>query len=141
MRRRELDRTARVVTAGQTVEIVWGNFTERVTVTSSGTPEQPITFRGASNGRTTIGGANGGLLIDGQHDVRLELVSFSTADTPAIDIRDSSRIAVHLGAITMSATATAPAIQLSAVTDSTMSPTSLLGRPPVGVGMARPRVG
>ncbi|MFI6237788.1 PKD domain-containing protein [Micromonospora sp. NPDC050784] len=118
---------AAVVTAGQSVDIGGGNYRERVTIPTSGTPEQPVTFF-ASNVATLIG-ATAGFVIDGQHDVVLQnLRAIGSASVlPGLDLRNSSRITVQGGSFGMDTSSTAPAVQLSGVTGSTLRQTTVSG--------------
>ncbi|RAN97599.1 PKD domain-containing protein [Micromonospora noduli] len=111
---------AAVVTAGQTVDVGGGNYPERVTIPTSGTPEQPVTFF-ASDVATLIG-ATAGFVIDGQHDVVLKNLrsNGSTSVLPGLDLRNSSRITIQGGNFAMDASSTAPAVRLAGVTGSTL---------------------
>ncbi|WP_433314938.1 PKD domain-containing protein [Micromonospora sp. CA-269861] len=107
-----------VVTAGVTVRIDGGTYAERVTITSSGTPELPIHFI-ANTPRTpvTLVGPSAGLVVDGQHDIYIQEINASgSADVPAIDLRNASNIVIAGGIFTMANVATAPAIRLVNVT-------------------------
>ena len=117
---------AAVVTAGQTVDVGGGNYRERVTIPTSGTPEQPVTFL-ASDVATLIG-ATAGFVIDGQHDVVLKnLRTSGSTDVPGLELRDSSRITVQGGNFAMADSPTAPAIRLTGVTGSTLRQTNASG--------------
>ncbi|MEU8111622.1 PKD domain-containing protein [Micromonospora sp. NPDC048947] len=111
---------AAVVTAGQSVDVGGGNYRERVTIPTSGTPEQPVTFF-ASSGATLIG-ATAGFVIDGQHDVVLQNLraNGSASALPGLDLRNSSRITIEGGTFAMDTSSTAPAVQLVGVTTSTL---------------------
>ncbi|MEU8126062.1 right-handed parallel beta-helix repeat-containing protein [Micromonospora sp. NPDC049049] len=111
---------AAVVTAGQTVDVGGGNYRERVTIPTSGTPEQPVTFF-ASDVATLIG-ATAGFVIDGQHDVVLKNLraNGSTSALPGLDLRNSSRITIQGGNFAMDTSSTAPAVRLAGVTGSTL---------------------
>ncbi|MFI6242086.1 PKD domain-containing protein [Micromonospora sp. NPDC050795] len=111
---------AAVVTAGQSVDVGSGNYRERVTIPTSGTPEQPVTFF-ASEVATLIG-ATAGFVIDGQHDVVLKNLrtNGSTSVLPGLDLRNSSRITIQGGNFAMDTSSTAPAVRLAGVTGSTL---------------------
>ena len=71
---------------GQIVDIGGGNYRERVTIRTSGTPEQPVTFFATSSSGATLVGATAGFVIDGQHDVVLQnLRVVGSGDVPALD--------------------------------------------------------
>lgn len=121
---------AAVVTAGQTVEISGGTYPERVTITTSGTPDQPIIFRAAPTGGPTLVGANAGIVVDGQHDIRIERIRVNRPlGVPALVLRNSSDITVDGGSYVTDKGATAPAIRLSGVTRSTLTRMSVHGMP------------
>ncbi|SCE85447.1 PKD domain-containing protein [Micromonospora mirobrigensis] len=118
---------AGVVAAGQTVEVAGGLYRERVTIGSSGTSGQPITFRGQN---VQLYGATAGITVDGQHDVRIlgfQAVSVSAA--PALDLRDSSAVTVDGMRFNMPGGATVPAVRLSAVAASSLTKLSVYGSP------------
>ncbi|WP_444949500.1 PKD domain-containing protein [Micromonospora ureilytica] len=122
---------AAVVTANQSVDVGGGNYRERVTIRTSGTPEQPVTFF-ASSGATLIG-ATAGFVIDGQHDVVLRnFRSIGSTSVPGLDLRNSSRITVQVGTFAMDTSATAPAVRLAGVTGSTLRQISTGGVAPTG---------
>ncbi|MEV4717143.1 PKD domain-containing protein [Micromonospora noduli] len=109
---------AAVVTAPGEVWIDGGTYAERVTITSSGTPEAGIAFK-ARNPRTpvTLVGPNAGLVVDGQHDIYIQEINVSgSADVPALDLRNASNVVVAGGRFTMANVATAPAIRLANAT-------------------------
>ncbi|MEU8111621.1 PKD domain-containing protein [Micromonospora sp. NPDC048947] len=111
---------AAVVTAGQSVDVGSGNYRERVTIPTSGTPEQPVTF--FASGVATLIGATAGFVIDGQHDVVLKNLRTigSTSVLPGLDLRNSSRITIQGGNFAMDTSSTAPAVRLAGVTRSTL---------------------
>ncbi|MGA3523759.1 PKD domain-containing protein [Melissospora conviva] len=121
-------------TAGQTVEIRGDLYDERVTVTASGTPEQPITIRFV--GDAALEGPNAGFVVDGGHDIRFEnLQAWMFSDDPVrftdpvLDLRDASGITVDGGVLEMMAAETpgAPVVRLSGVTDSLLTDFSIVG--------------
>ncbi|RAN97600.1 PKD domain-containing protein [Micromonospora noduli] len=122
---------AAVVTPGQSVDVGGGNYRERVTIRTSGTPEQPVTFF-ASSGATLIG-ATAGFVIDGQHDVVLRnFRSIGSTSVPGLDLRNSSRITVQVGTFAMDTSSTAPAVRLARVIGSTLRQISTGGVAPSG---------
>ncbi|GAA4566168.1 hypothetical protein GCM10023176_15790 [Micromonospora coerulea] len=107
------------VTAGQTVDVGQGTYPERVTIASSGTPEQPITIL-ASN-VAILSGATAGFVIDGQHDIVLQNMRAKGAvDVPALDLRNAAGITIQGGSYGMASVSTAPAVRLTGVTRSTL---------------------
>jgi hypothetical protein len=119
---------AAVVTPGQAVEASAGVYRERVTVTRSGTPDQPITFRGTETSGISFTGPGAGFVIDGQHDVVLRGITVTNvADAPAFEIRDSSAITVERASVGMATNASAPAIRLEGVTASSLKGSGIHG--------------
>ncbi|MEU4526966.1 PKD domain-containing protein [Micromonospora ureilytica] len=116
---------AAVVTSGQTVDIGGGNYRERVTITTSGTPQQPVVFLSGSTSASLIG-STAGFVIDGQHDVvlqNLRTVGSGDGDLPAIDVRNSSGITIRGGGYGLLVPSTAPVIRFAGVTGSSVSTT------------------
>ncbi|WP_433314930.1 PKD domain-containing protein [Micromonospora sp. CA-269861] len=116
---------AAVVTSGQTVDIGGGNYPERVTITTSGTPQQPVVFLSGSTSASLIG-STAGFVIDGQHDVvlqNLRTVGSGDGDLPAIDVRNSSGITIRGGGYGLLVPSTAPVIRFAGVTGSRVSTT------------------
>ncbi|MCG5450884.1 PKD domain-containing protein [Micromonospora hortensis] len=118
---------AAIVTGGQTVDIGGGVYMERVSVTSSGTPQQPIVFVGSSI-NASLGGASAGFVVDGQHDVVLQNIRVvGSGDVPAADVRNSSGITIRGGTYALHTPATSPVIRFAGVTGSSVSKTSVTG--------------
>jgi hypothetical protein len=114
------------VTPGETVSVLAANYPEHVTIAKSGTPSQPITLDAPS--LVFLTGANGGLTIEGQHDIVVRRFSVMpdapSANTFAVDLANSSRISL-IGITTSCPTTSAIlGIRLRGVTDSTLSDTS-----------------
>jgi hypothetical protein len=127
---------AAVVTAGQTVEIAGGTYPERVTIARSGTAEQPIIFRAAASSVPVISGPETGILIDGQHHIKLEnLRVILTVAVPALDVRDSSAITVEDGTFVNGENSTLPSVRLAAVADVLVKGPDIVGRPGGGGGL------
>lgn len=126
-------------TAGQTVEIRGDHYDERVAVTGSGTPEQPITIRFV--GATGLAGDSAGFVIDGVHDIRLENVRVHRhSDTelaptqPLLELRDASAVTVHRGLLARywDEPVAIPVVRLTDVTDSRLSNFTIDGTHIVG---------
>ncbi|MFG3639360.1 PKD domain-containing protein [Micromonospora sp. NPDC047762] len=113
---------AAIVTGGQTVDVGGGTYRERVTIGTSGTPEQPVTFLAASGSGATLIGATAGFVIDGQHDVVLQnLRVVGSGDVPALDVRNSSGLTIRGGTYALNIPATSPVIRFAGVTSSSLS--------------------
>ncbi|MFI7430209.1 PKD domain-containing protein [Micromonospora sp. NPDC049836] len=121
---------AAIVGPGQTVEVGPGTYRERVAVTRSGTPDQPIVFRSDStNSNALLTGPAAGITIDGQHDIMIQ--RFHTVDVseaPAVDLRNSAGITIEGGNFDMADGFAAPAIRLAGVTHSTIARTRVNGQ-------------
>ncbi|SCE85464.1 right-handed parallel beta-helix repeat-containing protein [Micromonospora mirobrigensis] len=89
---------AGAATAGTVVRINSGTYSERVTVSRSGTADQPITFEGIGTGADQPlmrGGPDSGFVIDGQHDVVLRNLRIDQWGwVPALDVRNASGIRI-----------------------------------------------
>ncbi|MGW9196908.1 PKD domain-containing protein [Micromonospora chersina] len=119
------------VTAGQTVDVGQGTYPERVTIASSGTPDQPVTIL-ASN-VATLSGATAGFVINGQHDVVLQNLRVTKAvGVPALDVRNAAGITIQGGSYAMADVSTAPAVRLTGVTRSTLRQLTASGNALVG---------
>ncbi|MFF5054248.1 PKD domain-containing protein [Micromonospora sp. NPDC000663] len=120
---------AAIVTAGQTVDIGGGVYLERVNVTASGTPQQPIVFTtNASSNSATLSGATAGFVIDGQHDVVLQNMRvFGSAGVPTVDARNSSGVTIRGGGYGLNRPANSPVIRFAGVTGSSVSNTTVIG--------------
>ncbi|MEV5207993.1 PKD domain-containing protein [Micromonospora sp. NPDC053740] len=128
---------AAIVTGGQTVDIGGGNYPERVTIGTSGTPEQPVTFLTTSSSAATLTGATAGFVIDGQHDVVLQNLRVDgSGDVPALDARNSSGLTIRGGTYGLKITATSPVIRFAGVTSSSLSKITVSGlTASVGISM------
>ncbi|MFI6242087.1 PKD domain-containing protein [Micromonospora sp. NPDC050795] len=119
---------AAIVTGGQTVDIGGGNYRERVTIGTSGTPEQPVTFLTTSSSSATLIGATAGFVIDGQHDVVLQnLRVVGSGEVPALDARNSSGLTIRGGTYGLNIPATSPVIRFAGVTSSSLSKITVSG--------------
>jgi hypothetical protein len=119
---------AAVVSPGQTVTITAGSYPEHVTITRSGTPDQPITFQTPSLYYAYLTGADGGLTIAGQHDVVIKgFRAAGTGTTNAIDISNSSDITLNRDVV--NSTSAPVGIALTGVTSSTITSTTVTGMP------------
>ncbi|MFC4149088.1 right-handed parallel beta-helix repeat-containing protein [Micromonospora mangrovi] len=120
---------AAAVTAGQTVDVGPGTYRERVTIASSGTPDQPIVFRGSSS-TAVLAGPTAGITVAGQHDISIQRFQVVAAlDAPALDLRDASGITVEGGGFGVADGAPVPAVRLVGVTRSSLTRGYVSGRP------------
>ncbi|WP_433284309.1 PKD domain-containing protein [Micromonospora sp. CA-244673] len=121
------------VTAGQTVDVGQGTYPERITIASSGTPDQPVTILNSAGSAATLSGPSAGFVVDGKHDIVLQNLRVSNAvDVPALDLRDASGITIQGGYYAMAATGTTPAVRLSGVTRSAVKQANVKGSSLVG---------
>ncbi|MET7804415.1 PKD domain-containing protein [Micromonospora chersina] len=116
------------VTAGQTVDVGQGTYAERVTIPSSGTPDQPVTILNSAGSNATVSGPNAGVVVAGKHDIVLQNLHVTKAvDAPALDLRDASGITVQGGTYAMATTGSTPAVRLGGVTRSAMKQVNVRG--------------
>ncbi|MEU8259521.1 right-handed parallel beta-helix repeat-containing protein [Micromonospora sp. NPDC048999] len=113
---------AAIVTAGQTVDIGRGEYNEHLTITTSGTPDQPIVFRSwESNRQAALYGPKAAITIDGQHDIKIQGLSVAyPADLPALDLRNASGIEIENSSFSVADGSTVPAVRLAGVTRSSI---------------------
>jgi hypothetical protein len=121
-----------IVSPGQTVNVT-GTYTERVIVTKSGEPGSPISLKGAGVARL-----NGGVTVDGQHDVSISSVSvFKAPGTVGVTILDSTRLELKSVSVYLTGTEPSPVagVQLIGVTASTLLGIQVNGRHSPGVSV------
>ncbi|MFF1902330.1 right-handed parallel beta-helix repeat-containing protein [Kitasatospora sp. NPDC058218] len=104
---------------GQTVQIAGGTYPEAVTVTRSGTPGNPVTFRGvpgadkrpaAKLGSTGRGAP--GFRLSHVHDVTVQGLAFAT-DQEALLVADADRIVLDGNVVVAAGQAASPGIRLT----------------------------
>ncbi|MCI4063601.1 right-handed parallel beta-helix repeat-containing protein [Micromonospora sp. R77] len=122
---------AAAVTAGQTVDVGSGTYRERVTIASSGTPDEPIVFRSSSSTMTAVlAGPTAGITVAGEHDVTIQRFQVVGAmEAPALDLRDASGITVEGGGFGVADGASVPAVRLVGVNRSSLTRGNVSGRP------------
>jgi hypothetical protein len=120
---------------GQTVLITSGPYDEHLTITRSGTPDAPITYEivsGLGPAYVQLAGADGGLTIDGVHDVVLRDFQLrgTATDVDAV-MRDSTRLSlIRISAVGPAATT---GVRIERVTDSTIDGMTVTGQSGRGV--------
>ncbi|MGY0233284.1 right-handed parallel beta-helix repeat-containing protein [Longispora urticae] len=120
---------AAAVTPGGTVRAT-GIYNERLTVVSSGTAGNPVTFRGTNPDVTDffLTGAKAGITISGQHDVSIANVQVTAGvGGPAVTVENASRVTLDKVAVRRNEVAPVPGISLTGVTDSTLTKVSVAG--------------
>ncbi|WP_083974828.1 right-handed parallel beta-helix repeat-containing protein [Kitasatospora mediocidica] len=113
---------AGAVTPGQTVLILDGWYGEHVSITRSGTQQQPIVFTSAYPGTdeaTSVlqppTGTGPAITVSGAHDVVVRnLVVYGSAD--GLQVTDSSRISIDHDSLVQNGTGPDPAVRLSGAT-------------------------
>lgn len=120
------------VTAGQTVHVA-GTYSERLVINRSGTPGSPITFTSAAV--WTLTGASPGIEISGQHDIVVRYARITgTRSGPGIAVADSTRISLdHLAVYGGTDQTTPPGIQLSGVSESSITKATVTGPMSAGI--------
>ncbi|GGV18223.1 hypothetical protein GCM10010495_36320 [Kitasatospora herbaricolor] len=135
---------AEAVGPGQTVRIAPGHYPEQVTITRSGTPGHPITFRGEDPGRpgkvstVVVGTSVPGppITLKGVHDVVVGSMRLRSTEG-AVAVTDSSAVTVDrmFASGPEKTPTTTPAVALSGATsDVTISRNSFVGTGGVLVG-------
>jgi hypothetical protein len=129
---------ARIVVPGQTVTL-YGTFNERLTITRSGTPEQPIVFRQRPYpGGTSawLSGPEAGITISGVHDIVIREIGVHPAGTTAgVTVNASTRIGLQRLTVSARVRPIPVGVQFIGVTDSSVVNTSIYGDTSVGVAL------
>ncbi|MDH6136407.1 PKD repeat protein [Kitasatospora sp. MAA4] len=128
---------ANVVMPGQTVFVRRGSYNERVSITRSGTPQQPIVFTSAYPGTdqygasvdpaaATIAHTGPAVTVSGAHDVVIRDLSVAAYDG-GLQVSDSSRITIDHTIIVQSSSGTDPAVRLSGATSGVTVSRNIIG--------------
>jgi PKD repeat protein len=83
-----ISKGAAVATAGQTVIVNPGSYTEQVTVANSGTAGNPVTLKAATAGTVTVTGRTDGFVVSGKSYVTID--GFVVTGTSGIGMKLSS---------------------------------------------------
>jgi parallel beta-helix repeat protein len=83
-----ISKGAAVATAGQTVIVNPGSYSEQVTVANSGTAGNPVTLKAATAGTVTVTGGTDGFVVSGKSYVTID--GFTVTGTSGIGIKLSS---------------------------------------------------
>ncbi|GAA1138521.1 hypothetical protein F4556_005365 [Kitasatospora gansuensis] len=127
----------RVVEPGQTVQVE-GSYPESVTLTRSGTPEQPIVFAGSFRDRWPTAGfgvtnSPTALTTTGVHDVVVRNFRLSSSQEKAV-VTDSARVTLD-GLLVVAATDAPPAVALrGSSTDLTVSRSAFYNSKGIAIG-------
>ena len=113
---------ARVVAAGQMVQVASGTYPEAVTVASSGTSSAPIVFTAAPGATVTVTGQPRGFYISGRSWITVNGFAVTGASSFGIYVSNSSFITISRNHVSYSGQpvsgATATGIRLAGTTDS-----------------------
>jgi parallel beta-helix repeat protein len=90
------------VTAGQTVEVATGTYTEVVKVVTSGTSTAPISFTAAPGATVTVTGQANGFAITGRSWIRVSGFHVTKTTSYGIVVKDSSRITLERNRVSYS---------------------------------------
>ncbi len=119
-----INSAAAKVAAGQTVQVAAGSYTEKVTVTASGTAISPITFTPAPGATVTIIGSAGGFVITNRSWVTVRGFEITQTTGVGIAVNSSSDITVDGNHVSFAGQPvngdTAIGIKLNATTGSTV---------------------
>jgi parallel beta-helix repeat protein len=124
-----INKAATVATAGQTVEVASGTYTERVAVNHSGTSDSPIVFRPADGASVTVTGAANGFFISGLINPKsyITIQGFNITGTSSygIALLNASNITIANNTVTYSGhgvqSQTAAGIYLDGTSNSTIT--------------------
>ncbi|MER7004890.1 right-handed parallel beta-helix repeat-containing protein [Dactylosporangium sp. NPDC000555] len=115
---------ATVATAGQTVVVASGTYSESVTVGKSGTAGSPITLRPAAGATVTVTGGTSGFVVSGKSYVTISGFNVTETTSYGISVKSSSHIVISgntvSGAGTPVSGGIAAGIYLKSTTDSTV---------------------
>jgi len=111
--------------AGQTVQVASGTYTEAVTVKGSGTAGAPVVFTAAPGATVTVTGKANGFVVSGRNWVTIQNFSVTATTGIGISVSNSSNITVVGNHVSYAGQPvdgkTAQGIRLSAVTAATVS--------------------
>src|SRR5918912_1904602 len=85
---------ARVVAAGQTVQVAAGTYPENVDVSTSGTSSAPIVFTAASGATVTLSGQADGFLVSGRSWITVTGFNVANTSDRGIYVSTSSHITI-----------------------------------------------
>jgi parallel beta-helix repeat protein len=110
------------VVAGQTVQVAGGTYTEKVTISQSGTSSAPIVFTAAPGATVTVTGQPNGFVLSGRSWVTINGFSVAHTSDYGINISSSSSITISNNHVSYSGSQvsglTRGGIRLSGSTDS-----------------------
>jgi parallel beta-helix repeat protein len=113
---------ARVVTAGQTVEVASGTYPEAVSIPNSGTSSAPIVFTAAPGATVTVSGQPRGFYISGRSWITVNGFTVTGTSSFGIYVSNSSFITVSRNHVSYAGQpasgVTASGIRLAGTTDS-----------------------
>jgi parallel beta-helix repeat protein len=120
-----ISEAAAVATAGQTVLVSSGTYSENVTPRLSGTSGNPITFQAASGATVTVTGATHGFTLSSRSWITISGFTITGTTSSGIYLSNSSNITVSGNTVTASGQriqgANAQGIYVSGTTNSTIS--------------------
>jgi parallel beta-helix repeat protein len=112
-------------TAGQTVQVASGTYTEAVNVKGSGTAGAPVVFTAAPGASVTVTGKANGFVVSGRSWVTIQGFSVTATTSIGISVSNSSNVTVTGNHVSYAGQPvsgkTAQGIRLSGVTSSTVS--------------------
>jgi len=82
------------VAPGQTVQVAGGTYSEKVTISKSGTPTAPIALRAAPGATVTVTGGTNGFVISGRSWITVD--GFTVTNTPDYGITVSSSSSITI---------------------------------------------
>ena len=113
------------VAAGQTVQVAAGTYPEMVTMATSGTATQPISFITAPGATVTLSGQTSGFVISGKRWIRVTGFRVTNTTSYGIRVQDSAHITLAQNRVSFSGSpvsgGTRAGIRLDNVTDSVVA--------------------
>jgi parallel beta-helix repeat protein len=95
---------AQRATAGTTVQVASGTYNEQVTVVSSGTSSNPVTFTAAPAATVTVTGAAHGFVVSGRTWVTIRGFTVSGTSDHGIELTSSSHLTIDRNRVTLAGT-------------------------------------
>jgi parallel beta-helix repeat protein len=113
------------VQAGQTVQVATGTYPEMVTMVTSGTSAEPISFTTAPSATVTVSGQTSGFVISGKSWISVTGFRVTNTTSYGIRVENSAHITLEQNRVSFSGTpvsgSTRAGIRLDNVTDSVVA--------------------
>ncbi len=97
-----INKAATVATAGQTVLVAGGTYSEKVTVANSGVAGQPIVFKPETSSTVTLTGAADGFFVSGKSYITIQGFTITGTTSYGIYLNNASNITVDSNKVSQS---------------------------------------